>query len=81
VEEEAVVNVPPSLASACDGKTVGITVVVAADGSLKSRRVISSAGSACDEVALDAVSRYRFRAERDERGRPVEGRLTISVRY
>lgn len=81
VEEEAVVDVPLSLADACGGKTVGITVVVAADGSLKSSRVISSAGAACDGVALDAVSRYRFRAERDEYDRAVEGRLTISVRY
>ncbi len=81
VEEEAVVDIPLSLADTCGGKTVGITVVVAADGSLKSSRVISSAGAACDGVALDAVSRYRFRAERDEHDRPVEGRLTISVRY
>jgi serine/threonine protein kinase len=81
VEEEAVVNIPSSLGNACSGKTVGITVVVAADGSLKSRRVISSAGTACDGVALEAVSRYRFRAERDEYDRPVEGRLTLSVRY
>jgi TonB family protein len=81
VEAEAAVIVPPSLAAECAGKTVGITVLVAADGSLKSRRVISSAGSSCDDVALDAVSRYRFRPERDERDRPVEGRLTISVRY
>lgn len=81
VEEEAVVNIPPTLANACSGKTVGITVVVAADGSLKSKRVISSAGTACDDVALDAVSRYRFRAERDEHDRPVEGRVAISVRF
>ncbi len=81
VEEEAVVNVPPALAATCSGKTVGITVVVAADGTLKSRRVISSAGTACDDVALDALSRYKFRAERDEHDRPVDGRLTISVRY
>ena len=81
MEEEAVLDVPPSLENACGGKTVGITVVVAADGRLKSRRVISSAGAACDDVALDAVSRYRFRAERDEYDRAVEGRLTISVRY
>lgn len=81
VEEEAAVLVPPSLAEACAGKTVGVTVVVAADGSLKSKRVISSAGAACDDVALDAVSRYRFRAERDEHDRPVEGRVALSVRF
>jgi len=81
VLEEAVVAIPPSLGNACTGRTVGITVIVAADGSLKSRRVISSAGAACDDVALEAVSHYRFRAERDEHDRPVEGRLSLSVRY
>lgn len=81
VEEEAAVNVPPSLVSACAGKTAGIAAVVAADGTLKSTHVTSSAGTACDDIALDAVSRYRFRAGRDEHGRPVEEELTILVRY
>jgi predicted Ser/Thr protein kinase len=81
VEEEPPVILSAALAAACDGKTVGITVVVAPDGSLKSSRVVSTAAPECDAAALEAVSHYRFRAERDEYDRPVEGRLTLSVRY
>lgn len=81
VEEEPPVILSAALAAACEGKTVGITVVVAADGSLKSSRVVSKAAPECDAAALEAVSHYRFRAERDEYDRPVEGRLTLSVRY
>ena len=50
-------------------------------GSLKSSRVVSKAAPECDAAALEAVSHYRFRAERDEYDRPVEGRLSLSVRY
>lgn len=81
VEEEPPVILSAALAAACEGKTVGITVVVAADGSLKSSRVVSKAAPECDAAALEAVSHYRFRAERDEYDRPVEGRLSLSVRY
>jgi hypothetical protein len=81
VEEQPPINLPHALASTCGGKVVGITVIVAADGSLKDSKVVSTAGPACDRVALEGIARYRFRAERDEYGRPVEGRFTISVRY
>jgi eukaryotic-like serine/threonine-protein kinase len=81
VEEEAPIILSPALAAACEGKTVGVTVTVGGDGRLKSSRVVSKATPECDAAAIEVLSRYRFRAERDEHDRPVEGRLTLSVRF
>ncbi len=70
------------LETRCAEKTVGIAVVVAEDGSLASARVISSSSiRECDDVALSAVMRARFKAAIASDGKPVEARFFTSVRF
>ncbi|MCM3877033.1 MAG: serine/threonine protein kinase, partial [Thermoanaerobaculia bacterium] len=65
VEEEVKIALSPAQERECGGQVVGISVVVGEDGGLKSRHVISPVSPACDALALEALSRYRFRAARD----------------
>ena len=81
VEEEIKIALSPAQERECGGQVVGISVVIGEDGSLKSRHVISPVSPACDALALEALSRYRFRAARDEQGQPVEGRFGLSIRF
>ncbi len=81
VAEEATISLTAAQERACGGKVVGVSLVVGEDGSLKSRRVISSASADCDAIALEAVARNRYKAARDERGRTVEGRFLLSIRF
>jgi serine/threonine-protein kinase len=81
VEEEVKLALSPAQERECGGQVVGISVVIGEDGGLKSRHVISPLSPACDALALEALSRYRFRAARDEQGRPVEGRFGLSIRF
>jgi hypothetical protein len=81
VEEEARIALSPAQERECGGQVVGISVVIGEDGGLKSRKVISPVSPACDALALEALSGYRFRAARDEQGQPVEGRFGLSIRF
>jgi hypothetical protein len=81
VEEEVKIALSPAQERECGGQVVGISVVIGEDGSLKSRHVISPVSPACDALALESLARYRFRAARDEQGRPVEGRFGLSIRF
>jgi serine/threonine-protein kinase len=81
VAEEATISLTSAQERECGGKVVGISLVVGEDGSLRSRRVISPSSSACDAIALEAVTRNRYKAARDEKGRPVEGRFLLSIRF
>jgi serine/threonine-protein kinase len=81
VEEEVKIALSPAQERECGGQVVGVSAVIGEDGSLKSRRVISPVSPACDALALEALSKYRFRAARDEKGRPVEGRFGLSIRF
>jgi serine/threonine protein kinase len=81
VAEEATIPLTPAQERECGGKVVGVSVVVGEDGSLTSRRVISPASPACDAIALEAVARNRYKPALDERGRPVEGRFLLSIRF
>ena len=81
VEEEVKIALSPAQERECGGQVVGVSVVIGEDGSLKSRHVISPVSPACDALALEVLSRYRFRAARDEQGRPVEGRFGLSIRF
>jgi hypothetical protein len=58
-----------------------VSLVVGEDGRLVSRRVISTASSTCDAIALEAVTHNRYKPALDERGRPVEGRFLLSIRF
>ena len=81
VEEMASFPLTPEQERACGGKVVGVAVVVGADGSLVSRRVISPASSTCDALALEVLARSKFRAAIGDDGKPVEGRFAVSVRF
>jgi serine/threonine-protein kinase len=81
VEEQAEVALSPEQQRACGGKVVGIAVVIGQDGSVLSKRVISSASSTCDALALEILSHYRFRPALDDAGRPVEGRFAVPVSF
>jgi outer membrane biosynthesis protein TonB len=81
VAEEATISLTPAQERECGGKVVGVSLVVGEDGSLKSRRVISGASAFCDAIALEAVTRNRYKAALDERGRPVDGRFLLSIRF
>jgi serine/threonine-protein kinase len=81
VDEEVRIALSPEQERECGGQVVGVSVVIGEDGGLKSRHVISPVSPACDALALEALSRYRFRPARDERGRPVEGRFGLSIRF
>ncbi len=81
IVEGPVAALEGDLEATCSGKTVWISVVVAEDGSLASAKVIFSSGvSACDEVALAAVRRARYKPALARDGKPVEGRFSLSVR-
>jgi TonB family protein len=80
--EPPVVAAPAELAAACAGRVVGVSLVVAEDGSLASAKVISSSGmAACDEVVLSSVRRARYRPATAADGKPVEGRFAVSVPF
>ncbi|MGE5718027.1 MAG: protein kinase domain-containing protein [Acidobacteriota bacterium] len=81
VEEEVKLALSPAQERECGGQSVGISVVIGEDGGLKSRHVISPVSPACDALALEVLSRYRFRPARDEQGRPIEGRFGLSIRF
>jgi len=73
---------PAELAATCAGLTVGLSLVVAEDGSLAGAKVISSSGiPACDEVVLAAVRRARYKPAIAADGKPVEGRFAVSVPF
>ena len=79
--EEVTISLTTAQERECGGKVVGVSLVVGEDGSLLSRRVISPASPACDAIAIEAVTRNRYKAARDERGRPIEGRFLLSIRF
>jgi serine/threonine-protein kinase len=81
IDEIAPVALSPEQQRACGGQVVGVSVVVAEDGTLKSKRVISSVSPTCDALALEVLARYRFRPARDRKGRPVEGRFAFTVQF
>lgn len=81
VAVEATISLTPTQERECGGKVVGVSLVVGEDGILRSRRVISGASAVCDAIALEAVSRNSYKPALDERGRAVEGRFLLSIRF
>jgi eukaryotic-like serine/threonine-protein kinase len=71
---------PPEIATLHHNESVGLTVTVAADGTVKSAKVISEVCPECDRAALDSIKRSRFRPALDADGKPMESTLAISVR-
>jgi TonB family protein len=80
--EEPMLAPPADLTATCAGKTVGVSMTVAEDGSLASAKVISSSGAfACDDAVLAAVRKARYKPAIAADGKPVDGRFTASVRF
>jgi TonB family protein len=61
-------------------ESVGLSVTIGVDGTVRSARVISEVCAECDRAALEAVKRFRFRPARDGEGNPVEATIAISIR-
>jgi len=81
-EEPPTPILPRELAAVCVGTTVGLSLVVAEDGSLANAKVISPSGvPACDEIVLAAARRARYKPAIAADGKPVEGRFAASVRF
>jgi serine/threonine protein kinase len=73
VEElEVPIEVSPDIAEKFGNQPVGLSVVIAEDGSVKKARVISALCPECDRAALEAVTRFRFQPARDAEGKPME---------
>jgi TonB family protein len=81
---ETIALAPLTLASEAAAKhhneSVGLTVTVGADGSVKNAKVILEVCPECDRAALEAIRRSRFKPALDADGKPMESTLAISVR-
>jgi serine/threonine protein kinase len=78
-ESEPALDIAPAVAREFANRVVGLSVVIAEDGSVREAHVISPLCPECDRAALAAMRRYRFKAARDARGRPVESHQAVSV--
>jgi len=80
IVEQSALLLPRDLLAAHHNESIGLVVVIAADGTLKSARVISPVCPECDRAALDALRRFRFRAAMDAKGNPIEGTFGFAMR-
>ena len=80
IVEQSPLLLPRDLLAAHHNESIGLVVVIAADGTLKSARVISPVCPECDRAALDALRRFRFRAAMDAKGNPIEGTFGFTMR-
>lgn len=80
VEElEVPIEVPSDIAEKFGDRPVGLSVVIAEDGSVKKARVISPLCPECDRAALEAVTRFRFQPARDAEGKPMEAPYYLTL--
>ena len=80
IEQEVPIALAAEIRSRHSGATVGLSVTVGEDGTVKRATVISEVCPECDKAVLDAVKRYRFKPARDAEGRPVEATLALALR-
>jgi TonB family protein len=79
MESDAAIELPAAVAREHANRSVGLSVTVAEDGSVKEAKVISPVCPECDRAARAAVLRYRFKPARDAEGKPVETRVAVPV--
>ena len=80
VEElEVPIEVASEIAEKFGNRPVGLSVVIAEDGSVKKARVISPLCPECDRAALEAVTRFRFQPARDAEGKPMEAPYSLTL--
>ena len=70
----------PEFVSRHHNESVGLSVTVGADGTVKNAKVISEVCPECDRAALEAIRRSRFKPAMDADGRPMESTLAIAIR-
>jgi TonB family protein len=80
VEELQVpIEVSADIAEKFGNRPVGLSVVIAEDGSVKKARVISPLCPECDQAALEAVTRFRSQPARDAEGKPMEAPYYLTL--
>jgi eukaryotic-like serine/threonine-protein kinase len=80
VEElEVPIEVSSDIAEKFGNRPVGLSVVIAEDGTVKKARVISPLCPECDRAALEAVTRFRFQPARDAEGKPMEAPYSLTL--
>jgi serine/threonine-protein kinase len=80
IEQTAPLALAPEITAKHRGESVGLSVTVAEDGTVKRATVISEVCPECDLAALEAAKRFRFKPARDAEGRPVEATMALSIR-
>src|SRR5262249_39564874 len=80
IVEQAPLILSKDLIAMHHNESIGMVVVIATDGSLKSARVISPVCPECARAALEPLPRYRSRPARAAKGNPVGGPLGSAIR-
>ncbi len=78
-ENEAPIEIAAGVAREFANRSVGLSVVVGEDGTVRDARVISPLCPECDRAARAAILRYRFRPAKDAQGQPIESRVAVPV--
>jgi hypothetical protein len=80
IDDSAAPAPPDDLKALANGRSVGISVIVGEDGSIKSLRVISKVCGPCDKWAEETVRTYfKFRPAEDQDHKPVEAKVAFSI--
>ena len=58
-----------------------LQTIVQPDGSATDMQVVKSSDPELTQMAMDGVSRWRFKPARDEEGEPVPYRVAIDVSF
>ena len=79
VEQSFPLELADALRGPHRGESVGLSVTVGEDGTVKRASVISEVCPECDRAALEAIKKYRFKPARDGENRPVEATFAIAL--
>lgn len=76
---EVTADVSPEIAREFGDRPVGLAIVIAPDGTVRSARVISKLCPECDRAATEAVLKWKYAAPVDTQGKPMELPLKVVV--
>lgn len=71
----------PDLLAECGGKTVHLSLLVGADGSVRDARVLRSVSDQCEQAAVAAGLKYSFQPALAADGHPVDARTSVSIEF
>jgi TonB family protein len=74
-------EVTGELAVLCSGQATVLSLKVGEDGTVERVRVLQSAETSCDEPALEAARRSKFRPALDVDDQPIAASTTIQIRF